>query len=193
MHVKKMTHKLMIKAMKDSSVMRVLELGSGKSTFWFRNHMKRRGGFCLSLESDERWYDNLVKSLPDDEYGEVVYSPIICTLELGCRYDYELSGLFDLILIDGPGILNEEQTQCMESYLRKTHSCLNHARRSGAQSASLLDYVKDHAAKYIIVDCRKSSVMHYYFSPAGKLFKWRLAKGPVIYKKLPSATLLERI
>jgi len=143
---------------------RVLELGSGYgSTPLIRGYMKKNNGFCLSLESKKKWVNRLRRTIPNDEYGEIKFAPLTCSVEYGCRYDYPLSEQFDVIFIDGPASLTPEQQKYLYAYLQNCNSPLSNTRKGGSQSAALLDYVYPtmHENSIVVVDIRKLSVEHY--------------------------------
>ena len=81
---------------------RVLELGSGKTTYLIANELKKYGGKLVSIEENEKYY-NEIKDLPDNV--ELCLSPKVedsYMLFRGVRYNNIPKYEYDLVFIDGP-------------------------------------------------------------------------------------------
>lgn len=133
---------------------RVLELGSGLfSTVFIKKKLKNVGGYLVSLEDDINWYNKT--KLLDDQYGHVVMSNVI--LDGILKYDYELSGIYDIVLIDGPG---KKPLVEFGTYLKKSS---HFGARNGIQSIDMLEYIWPYINKQsiVIVDNRISAVYYY--------------------------------
>lgn len=199
------TKSILIKYLRRVAIKRVLEFGSGvHSTPLIRKYMAENNGFCLSLESDENYFNNLISLLPNDQYGEVKIVDLVCTIEQGCLYDYTLSGKFDLFFVDGPAGLPKNQRSQLYKHLKKYGTGLKQGRAGGEQSACIMDHIYPHMHddSVVVVDFRKGSVAHYIhkhynacrfvtYTSSGKKHtitsntNYRVGHTTVIYKKRP--------
>jgi predicted O-methyltransferase YrrM len=75
---------------------RLLELGSGKSTVIMAKY------HTTTLEHDKKWLRRTKKLLSKTKLKtNLVYAPMV-KKEKGYFYDYQLTGEYDFVLIDGP-------------------------------------------------------------------------------------------
>lgn len=154
------TRKVLTELFSKKQYKRVLELGSGfNSTVFIRDQLSQQdcGGHLTSLENQKEWY-NKTKHLNDD-FGKVVYAPLRMN---PIRYDYQLTGIYDLVLIDGPAFPHGKKFWNEMSVLVKG-SPVKGYKKKGLQSAPMLGYVLPYVDKNtdILVDGRVRSVFFY--------------------------------
>lgn len=151
------TLKIVRNEIKRTKPVRLIEMGSGKfSTNLIRKWLSEYSpdGHLVSLESDPAWYK---KKPANDKYGEVIFSKL---LHYPLVYDYNLEGIYDLVLIDGPSMPEDNKRQniilseCKKFEINRT---------KGSQSMHMLEYVWDYVDEksIILVDGRFATVEYY--------------------------------
>jgi len=165
---------LLKKLIESQYVKSVLEIGSGLcSTPIIRNAMKKKNGYCLSIEDKKEWYNKVTQILPNDKFGSVeLYSLIWKNNKL--IYDFETDKKFDFILIDSPYLdtktIDKKISQNLFQYLSNhdTHWIETVFKniskgKGGIASINILEYVKNfsHENTIIMVDRRRSAVYYY--------------------------------
>jgi hypothetical protein len=84
---------------------RVLEFGAGMSTLWFA----QRCGSIVSVEDDEHWFRTMQQLL---EKRGIRHASLILSSEESYPYPKEVTGRFDLVLVDG-----KQRDRCMRTAL----------------------------------------------------------------------------
>ena len=147
-----------------SSINSVLELGPGNSTGIIRSCLENKNrGFCLSLENDPFYYNKLINEMPDSKFGSVNLSEI--SWDMGLNYNKKLDGTFDMVFIDGPGMIKGKIAKKFISFIKKQLKVMRPDMRRGTQSLFILDWLvrQDvlHKDTIICVDSRTAAVYHY--------------------------------
>jgi len=152
-----------------SYINNILELGSGlKSTASIRKALvSKKKGFCLSLEGSKKWIEIVKNSIPDGEYGKILFS----TVDDHGKYTHRFDKKYDLILIDGPGRLNKRQWKNINEELGKEDIWTSEGKKRGRQSIFSIDYILPamHRDTLIMVDSRCAAV-YYYLQKYGDIF-----------------------
>ena len=172
------TTSVMTRLYSSDQIQSLLEIGSGPhSTPLFRKIAKaKQKGFIVSLEDSEMWQNKVRKIVPDDEYGRVLLSKFLYDAESEAfRYEYPLVGRYDLILIDGPGVLQGRNRKTMKGLLSRSSCPIGMSMDNGSQSIHLLDYALPamHDESIVVLDGRVGTMLFLLHKWGGKLnFCW---------------------
>ena len=145
------------------SIKRILELGSGlMSTVAIAKTLRERGsGTLVSLEDDPEWYAKVQAEVKGNKRVKHLLKPFIFDGRI-LRYDYKCRQTFDLVVIDGPGMLTPEvRSAAVEKMAADTVT--SKLQGGGMQSMHILDYIKPmiHNDTIIVVDGRRLAVLNY--------------------------------
>ncbi len=184
------TAAIMKKLCSSDKTKHIVELGAGlMSSPMLRKISKQKGkGFVLSIESEKYWKNKVEDVLPADKYGKIILSKFYYDeVDRSWKYDYVFKKKYDVILVDGPPVLQGNDATIMRSILQKESSPIGNSMKNGSQSIHMLQYVLPamHKDSIVVLDGRVGSMLHWVknwsdtldFHWYGKAYDKKILKG----------------